>query len=38
MSTYKIITIIGFLTMFIVGVSDLIIVGMISEMSKRISH
>jgi len=35
MSTCKIITIIGFLTMFIVGVSDLIIVGMISEMGKE---
>ncbi|MHD0396398.1 MFS transporter [Staphylococcus simulans] len=34
MSTSKIITIIGFLTMFVVGVSDLIIVGMMSEMSK----
>ncbi|POA02596.1 MFS transporter [Staphylococcus caprae] len=35
MSISKIITIIGFLTMFIVGVSDLIIVGMMSEMSQE---
>lgn len=35
MSTSKIVTIIGFLTMFIVGVSDLIIVGMMNEMSEE---
>lgn len=35
MAISKRITIIGFLTMFIVGVSDLIVVGMLGEMSKE---
>ncbi|MCU5745659.1 MFS transporter [Staphylococcus sp. SQ8-PEA] len=35
MSLNKIVTIIGFLTMFLVGVSDLIIVGMMNEMSEE---
>ncbi|HDJ5842114.1 TPA: MFS transporter, partial [Staphylococcus aureus] len=35
MSNIKIVTLIGFFTMFIVGVSDLIVVGMLNEMSKE---